>query len=149
MGRILSFSLIIILAAYGLFISRHSNKGETLYPLKILGEEIEYALTPTVEGKASIKLDRLADQNTELRQNVNQDDLDKAIDNSEKFQETINEIKQDIGKAKDEGKNTDNLNQELTANIDNHLCILAEALSKASPEKQEQIQQFIKQLASQ
>lgn len=147
MIRILFFALILILVVYGLFIARHANEGDALFPVKVLGEEIEYALTPSLEGKAQIKLGQLADLNIALRKEINQDNIDKAVERTENIQPKIEEIKTDISQISKEGKNASNLSQTLQANIDDQLCALSKALSKASDEQKRKIQDLINQLS--
>ena len=66
----LFFIFAIFLVGYGLLASRQTTDGQWLYPGRLLGDQIEYNLTPGDTNKVKLKLDWLAQKGIEVKKDV-------------------------------------------------------------------------------
>ena len=111
--------LIITIAGYGLLASRHTSAGEWLYPVKVLGDQIEYQLTPGDSNKARLKLGWLAQQGVEVKKDAQTTDQAKTDTDKRKFQDLSGQIQTDIQRIEDSGRDVSDLKATLQAIIEN------------------------------
>ncbi|MBI2356048.1 MAG: hypothetical protein HYV13_02490 [Candidatus Doudnabacteria bacterium] len=114
-SRVLTWALAGVVFVGGLFYSRHAHEGQALYPMRILGEQIEYALIPSEEGKISFRIDQLNDQAFEARKDVQNGDLETAKKRSQEILQKSDELKQRIDNLAQEGHDVADLKQNLKA----------------------------------
>lgn len=136
--KFMGFVFLVVMVFYGLLVSRSAQEGELLYPVKLLGEQIEYSLTPTPEGKVKLKLGRLEDTPITSRQASEKQDFPKLIDDTKKLAEKIKGIRDEIGQLPDSDKK-ENLKSNARAIVGSQQCALEDAEKKASGEVRQQI----------
>src|SRR3989344_7506202 len=95
---ILTILVVISGVSYGLVVSRHVEEGSMLYPGKVLGDELEYRLTPGDENKARLKLDRLSDKALEVKKDRIANNTAEEQKDQQAFDKLATEIEKDIEK---------------------------------------------------
>ncbi len=125
---------LIVILIIAVFASRKATPGQFLYPTKQASEKVELWLTFGHEAKANARFKLMEIRTKELVHEVNENDFDDAIDESEDFREALEEANEDIKEVAETGKNTDSLQSKRKTLVENELTALNDALSKA-PEK--------------
>lgn len=105
----------VFLVGYGLLASRQTTDGEWLYPGRLLGDQIEYRLTPGDTNKVRLKLDWLAQKGVEVKKDAIANNPTKGGIDQKNFENLLNDIKEDIKKLKDSGQDVKDLDQTLEA----------------------------------
>ena|SRR3989344_2652540 len=121
--------LILILAlgvgGYGLLIARQTSPSDWLYPGKLLGDQIEYQFTPGDENKAALKLDWLMEKSIEVKKDrIANKPAEETQKDTKEFEKLAEEIRIDIKKLEEKGKDMTDLKQTLEAIIES--CKLPE-----------------------
>lgn len=148
-SRILSIAMLGLIFVAGLFYARHAHEGQVLYPLRILGEEIEYALIPSEEGKINFRIDQLNDDSFDIRRYEQKADYNKVAEESKKLIEKSQEIKNRIDDLVKRGQDTKELNENLNSVAGGQICTLATAAAATeNKETKEQLQKNLEQTQS-
>lgn len=122
--KLLGLAAVVFLFLFGLLYSRHVQEGEVLYPLRILGEEIEYALIPSEEGKINYRIEQLNHQTMNIRKAAQKGQSDKAAEESKNFNQKSEEIQKRIDELAKTGKDTKELSENLKAVTSQEKCAL-------------------------
>lgn len=121
-SRILTIAMAAIIFIGGLFYARHAHQGQVLYPMRILGEEIEYVLIPSEEEKINFRIEQLNDLSFEIRKDIQTGNFEEADQQSEELSKKSQELQNRVDNLAKEGKDTTNLNQSLKAIEQGQAC---------------------------
>jgi len=135
LSKLVSFIFFVFLILAGLFVARNASEGEMLYPLKVLGEEIEYQLTPTASGKIKLRLEQLESKPIDTREALAENRISDVIGRTNDVETKVRSLKEVISKEKESGTETKLFDRRLNAIIATQLCTLAEAVGKAESEE--------------
>lgn len=145
--KLLSLFVFAFAILAGLFLSRTAEKGETLYPIRILGEEIEYNLTPRPADKALLRLRQLEHDSIAMHESVNNNDIDRVGDQVTDFKDKQAAVGKQIQGIKDSGKDVASLQNNLNAIKNTVACALDDLLAQTTPENKQKVEDYIKSLA--
>ncbi|OGE80781.1 MAG: hypothetical protein A3H72_01550 [Candidatus Doudnabacteria bacterium RIFCSPLOWO2_02_FULL_48_8] len=141
-GKLLSLIGLALILMVLLFLSRFAQEGENFYPMRVLGEQIEYSLIPTESGKINYKIEQLDDSAFSSRKSAALDDFDKVRRNSEKFVEERQELQKRAESVPDE-KTKQELQAGLNAAVENQICALNDAIAKAPEEERQKLLEIL------
>lgn len=110
------------LVSYGLVASRETAPGSLLYPAKLLGDQIEYRLMPAEADKVKLKLDWLGQKSIDIKKDTLANDSAQTKIDTRNFQDLADQIKTDIKRLQDSGKNVTDLNNTLKAILATNAC---------------------------
>lgn len=146
LGKIATLVGLVFILLGLLVYARQASENEFLYQLKILGDEIEYRITPTKSGKVSLRLSQLEEKTLELRQEPENAPSQELVEDTKKFEKKSEELKQKIDELEDSGKKVDNLNSKLRAILDSRICALKDRLTQYEGTDEEKIKKGIEKL---
>lgn len=115
--NLLLMLVAVAFVGYGLLASRQTSEGSWLYPVRILGDQIEYQLTPGDSDKVKLKLDWLGQKGIEVKKDNIANNKAAAENDTKDFNNLVSGITSDIKKLQDAGKDVTDLNQTLQAII--------------------------------
>jgi len=116
-----NFLLLLVavtLVGYGLLASRQTSEGSWLYPAKVLGDDIQYSLTPGDLNKVKLKLDWLSQKSVEVKKDNIANNTVKAEKDTTAFENLMTGVKADIKKLADAGQDVTDLNLTLAAIVE-------------------------------